>query len=72
LIFVHLYDLRPVGGNIGESEVSAQVSQVEYILLKARTSESNGTLEELGADPGIGADCPGDFVDIRSGSFTEG
>lgn len=72
LVLVHLNNGEPVLGNLGKVEGLGKVDKVENVLLEARTTESNRSLEELGADTRVLADSEGDLVNVGAGSLTDG
>lgn len=71
LVLVHLDDGTPVFGDLGEVERLGKVDKVENVLLEARATESNGCLEELGADTGVLADGVGYLVNVGTGSLAD-
>ena len=52
---VHDYDLVPVFSDLGQTEGTAEVDQVEDVLLEARAAKTDGSLEKLGANARIDA-----------------
>lgn len=71
LVLVHLDNCVPVLGNSGEVERLRKVDQVEDIFLETRSTETNRRFQELGTDSRISTDGVGDFINVRSGSFTD-
>ena len=72
LVLVHVNDGLPVSSDLGQVKGLGKVNQVEDILLEARSSETDGSLEELGTDSRVLSDGVGDLVDVGSGSLTDG
>lgn len=72
LVLVHLGDLPPVGRDFRKVERLAEVDQVEDVLLEARSSESDGSFQELGSDTGVETAGVRDFVNVGSGDFADG
>ncbi len=71
LPFVDFHDAFPVGGDFGESVVSAQVNEVQDVFLEAAAAKADRSLEELGANPMVLSHDKGDFIDIGAGLFAE-
>lgn len=68
---VDLDHALPVGGDLGEAEVLAEVGEVQDVLLEAGTAVADGGLEELRSDAGVLADGAGDLVDVGTGGLAE-
>lgn len=72
LVLVHLDDLAPVRGDLGQVEALGEVDEVEDVLLEARAAEADGGLEELGAHARVAADGVGDLVNVGAGGLADG
>jgi hypothetical protein len=68
-VLVHLNNLSPIRSNLRKVQALAQIHKVKDILLEARASKADGSLEELGANTGIIANSMGDFVNVGSSSL---
>jgi hypothetical protein len=64
--------LLPVSSDLGEVELLRKVHKVKNILLEARTTETNGSLQELGSDTAIATTSIGNFINISTSGFTDG
>ena len=68
---VELDHALPVGRHIVEAVMTADVNQIEDVLLEAAAAKAWACLQELGADTTVGANGMGHLVDIRSGGLAE-
>mmetsp|Transcript_1111 Transcript_1111/g.2346 ORF Transcript_1111/g.2346 Transcript_1111/m.2346 type:complete len:283 (+) Transcript_1111:206-1054(+) len=72
LVVVHKNDLVPILSTFLQSVRLAKIDQVENILLKARSTKSNGRVEETLSDTVVHSNGTGDFRNIGSGGFAQG
>jgi len=68
---VELHHALPIGSNVVEAVVTAEVHQVEDVLLEAAAAKTRASFEELGADAAIGADGMGYLIDVSAGGLAE-
>ena len=66
------HHLFPVAGHILKAVITAQVNQIEDVLLEATAAKSRAGLEKLGADAAVSADRIGHLAHVGTGGLTEG
>ena len=64
-------DMFPVVRDLGDAEKSAEINQIENVLLKTGSTKAHRRLEEFRTDAGVGADRTRDLVDVRAGRFAK-
>ena len=62
----------PIVRDLRDAKESAEIDQIENVLLKTRSAKAHRSLEELRTDAGIGADRTRHLVDIRACRFAKG
>lgn len=72
LVLVHVNNLAPVSGNLGQVQAFAEVDKVENILLETRSTETDRGAQKLVAYTAVVADGVGDLVDVGTGSLADG
>lgn len=71
-VLVHLDDLAPVLGDLGETHSLGKVDQVENILLEAAATETDTGHQELVTDTGVDTDGAGNLIDISTSLLAHG
>ena len=64
--------LLPVAGHILKAVITAQVNQIEDVLLEAAAAKSRAGREKLGADAAVCTDSIGHLAHVGTGGLTEG
>jgi len=67
LVVVDLHDILPVMGDLFQTVISAEVDEVQNVLLETGSSEADACVQEFGADAGVHADGARNLDDIRLG-----
>ena len=71
LILIHLHDLSPVCGNLGQVQRLAEVNKVEDILLETRATKPNGGLQELRANTRVEPDGVRYLIDVGTSCLAD-
>ena len=69
---IHRDHAMPIVGDIRQTEVVAQIDEIQYVLLKTGPPKPDRGFEEFRADAAVGADRTSHFIDIGTSFFTEG
>ena len=69
---VHLDHLIPVGGDLRQAEMTAEIDEVEHVFLEAGAAKAHRGLQKLWPNARVGANGPGDFIHISTGFFAKG
>lgn len=72
LILVHINDLSPVRGNLGQVQAFAQIYKVKNVFLEARTTEADRSTKELVTNARIVANSVCNLVDVGTSGLADG